>query len=69
MEVVSQDLVLEFTNAGLGIGFTLIDLAKKYYPNLKELKINKEIPSVNILLATNKGVNLTFAAKKFLEYL
>lgn len=69
MEVVSQDLVLEFTNAGLGIGYTLIDLAKRNYPDLKELNINKKLPSINVLLATNKGINLTFAASKFLEYL
>ena len=43
MEVVSQELVTEFTNIGLGIGFTIIDLAKKKYPNLKELNINKKI--------------------------
>ena len=69
MEVVSQELVLEFTNAGLGIGYTLIDLAQRNYPNLKELNINKDIPRVDIILATNKGINLTFATKKFLEYL
>ena len=68
MEVVSQDLVLEFTNSGLGIGYTLIDLAKKNYPNIKELSINNNIPKTSILLATNKGISLTFAAKKFLEY-
>ena len=69
MEGVSQELVLEFTNAGLGIGYTLIDLAQRNYPNLKELNINKDIPRVDIILATNKGINLTFATKKFLEYL
>ena len=69
MEVVSQDLVLEFTNAGLGIGYTLIDLAKRNYHDLKELSINKKLPSINVLLATNKGINLTFAASKILEYL
>ena len=69
MEVVSQELVLEFTNIGLGIGYTLIDIAQRNYPNLKELNINKDIPRVDIILATNKGINLTFATKKFLEYL
>ena len=29
MEVVSQELVTEFTNIGLGIGFTIIDLVKR----------------------------------------
>ena len=68
-EVVSQDLVLEFTNAGFGIGFGIIDLAKRNYPNLKELKINKEIPTNNIYLAKNKNINLPFASKKLLEYI
>lgn len=69
MEVVSQDLITEFTNIGLGIGFTIIDLAKKNYSNLKELKINKNIPYTNIYMATNKNINLTFASKKFISYL
>ena len=67
MEVVSQELVTEFTNIGLGIGFTIIDLAKRKYPNLKELKINNKIPNINIFLATNKSISLPFASKKFLE--
>ena len=69
MEVVSQDLITEFINAGLGIGFVIIDLAKKNFKNLKELSINKEIPNINVYLATNKYVSLTFASKKFIEYL
>lgn len=68
-EVVSQDLVLEFTDGGFGIGFGIIDLAIKNFPNLKELKINKNIPSSNIYLAKNKSIILPFASKKFLEYL
>ncbi len=69
MEVVSQDLITEFVNIGLGVGFTLIDLALKNFKNLKELKINKEIPPINVYLATNKNVYLTFASKTFLNYL
>lgn len=68
-EIVSQDLVAEFTKAGLGIGFTIIELVKKNHPNLKELKINKKIPATNIYLATNKNSNLTFASKTFIGYL
>lgn len=68
-EIVSQDLVTEFVNAGLGIGFTIIELAKRNYPNLKELKINKNLPNTDIYMATNKNINLTFASKKFLSYL
>lgn len=68
-EIVSQDLVTEFVNAGLGIGFTIIELAKRNYPNLKELKINKNLPDTDIYMATNKNINLAFASKKFLSYL
>ena len=69
MEVVSQELITEFTNIGLGIGFTIIDLAKRNFNNLKELNINKKIPNINIYLATNKSVSLTFASKMFIKYL
>lgn len=68
-EVVSQDLVLEFTDAGFGIGFIILDLAKKNFPQLKELKINKNLPSTSVYLAKNKNTNLPFASKKFLDYL
>ena len=69
MEVVSQELITEFTNIGLGIGFAIIDLAKRNFKNLKELNINKKIPNINIYLATNKSVSLTFASKTFIKYL
>ena len=69
MEVVSQELITEFTNIGLGIGFAIIDLAKRNFKNLKELNINKKIPNINIYLATNKSVSLTFASKMFIKYL
>ena len=69
MEVVSQELITEFTNIGLGIGFAIIDLAKRNFKILKELNINKKIPNINIYLATNKSVSLTFASKTFIKYL
>ena len=69
MEVVSQELITEFVNIGLGIGFVIIDLAKRNFKNLEELKINKKIPNVNIYLATNKSISLTFASKTFIKYL
>ncbi len=68
MEVVSQELITEFTNIGLGIGFAIIDLAKRNFKNLKELNINKKIPNISIYLATNKSVSLTFASKMFIKY-
>ena len=69
MEVVSQELITDFTNIGLGIGFTIIDLAKRNYENLEELNINKKIPNINIYLAMNKSISLTFASKMFIKYL
>ena len=68
-EVVSQDLLLEFTDAGFGIGFGIVDLAQKTHPNLKELAINKNIPESNIYLAKNKNLILPFASKEFLKYI
>ncbi len=69
IETVSQELVTEFTHAGLGIGFVIVDLAKRNFQDLKELELNKDIPKINIYLATNKSICLTFASKKFIEYL
>ena len=69
MEVVSQELITEFANIGLGIGFVIIDLAKRNYNNLQELKINKKIPNIKVYLATSKTISLTFASKIFIKYL
>ena len=69
IEVISQELIIELTNASLGIGFTNLDIAKKRYPNLKELSINKNIPNTNIYIATNKNIKLNIASKKYLDYL
>ena len=69
MEVVSQELITEFSNIGLGIGFVIIDLAKRKFKELEELKINRKIPNINVYLATNKSISLTFASKTFINYL
>lgn len=69
MEVVSQELITEFVHIGLGVGFCIIDLAKRNYPYLEELSVNKKIPDISVYLATNKSILLTFASKKFIEYL
>ena len=69
MEVVSQELITEFTNIGLGIGFVIIDLAKRNFNELEELKLNKKIPNINVYLATNKSISLTFASKTFIKYI
>ena len=69
MEVVSQELISEFANIGLGIGFVIIDLANRNFKNLKVLEFNKTIPNINVYLALNKSISLTFASKKFIDYL
>lgn len=69
IETVSQELVTEFTHIGLGIGFVIIDLAKRNFKDLKEIELNKSLPKINVFLATNKNIALTFASKKFMEYL
>lgn len=68
MEVVSQELITEFVSIGLGIGFVIIDLAKRNFKDLKELKLNKKIPNIKVYLASNKSVSLTFASKTFIKY-
>ncbi len=69
LEVVSQDLIIEFSNIGLGVGYAIKDLALKNYPHLKEIKLEKNMPDVTIYIATNKSQNLPFASAKFLKYL
>lgn len=69
MEVVSQELITEFVHIGLGIGFVIVDLAKRNFPNLEELEINKELPNIQVFLATNKSILPTRASKTFMEYL
>lgn len=69
MEVVSGDLIAEFTNIGLGLGYGILTLFKKNQPELKSLRINKKIPPCKVFLATNKNVNLTFASTEFINIL
>lgn len=69
MEVVSQDLIMEFANIGLGFGFGFVDLAKEKYKNLQEIDLNKELPSTSVYLGVNKDMSLSFAAKTFIKYL
>jgi DNA-binding transcriptional LysR family regulator len=70
LEAVSQELVNEFVNIGLGIGFTITDLVKdKNYKDIVQLSLANNIPVSQIFLATNKSILPTFAANKFIEYL
>jgi DNA-binding transcriptional LysR family regulator len=69
LEVVSQDLVVELTKIGLGIGFIIKDLIIDDLNNNKlyEVSINEQLPKKNIWLATNKNTIPTFATKKFIN--
>lgn len=69
LEVVSQELLIEFTNVGLGVGFSITDLALRNNSELRELMVDKNIPDVTVYIATNKSSNLPFASSKFLEYI
>lgn len=69
MEVVSQDLIMEFVNIGLGFGFGFVDLAKEKYKNSQEIDLNKELPSTSVYLGVNKDMSLSFASKTFIKYL
>jgi DNA-binding transcriptional LysR family regulator len=65
VEVVSQDLICEFVNKGIGVGFVLEDLVDEKYKGLEKVKIKENIKT-DIYIATNKFINPTFAAEKFL---
>lgn len=68
MEVVSQDLICNFVNVGLGIGFVFENILNMVNPNLKTIKINS-IPKSNIYIAKNKNLIPSFAAKTFIKEL
>lgn len=68
METVSQDLICEFVKVGLGVGFVLEKLVDRNYSTLSKINFNEEIKT-DIYIATNKSINPTFAAQKFLELL
>ena len=62
MEVVSQDLVCEFTNIGLGIGFAFEKLINRNYSHLQKINLPKEFKN-KVHIAINKYLNPTFAAE------
>lgn len=69
MEVVSQDLIMQFTKIGLGIGFTIKDFVTEELLNkeLLEIKTKEQMEQKKIWLATSKNTIPTFAAKKFAQ--
>lgn len=68
MEVVSQDLICNFVNVGLGIGFVFENILNMVNPNLKTINL-KSIPKSNIYIAKNKNLTPSFAAKTFIKEL
>lgn len=68
MEVVSQDLICNFVDAGLGIGFVFEQIADRVNPKFKKIKL-KDVPKSKVYVATNKTINPSFAAKTFLKEL
>jgi DNA-binding transcriptional LysR family regulator len=69
LEVVSQDLVIEFTKIGLGIGFVIKELViDELNSNLLfELKLKEKLSKKSIWLATSKNTIPSFASKKFIQ--
>ncbi len=70
IEVVSQELVNELTEIGLGIGFSIKEMISlDKYQSLKELETIPKIKETTVNLAISKTILPTFASKKFIEYL
>lgn len=66
MEIVSQDLICNFVEAGLGVGFAFEKIVDKISSKLKKLKM-KSLPKSKVYIATNKNITPSFAAKTFLK--
>jgi DNA-binding transcriptional LysR family regulator len=71
IELGSIDLIMKFTKIGLGIGCVTKEFIDKEMINkdIFIVKLMESIPKRNIGLVTLKSVVLSYAGKKFLEYL
>ena len=67
IEVVSQNLAIFFASIGLGFAYCLEDVVND--KNLKIVSLQEELPFSKITLLTNKNKSISFAGKKFLEFL
>lgn len=69
IEVVSYDLVLEFTKIGLGIGYATKEFAKKDLENgtLFEIKTSPTLPSRKVGIAVLNNEYIRFASKKLIS--
>lgn len=67
IEVMSQDLICNLVDEGLGIGFAFEELVD-LNPNFKKIYL-PYLDNVNVNIATNKNINPSFAAKTFIKEL
>lgn len=68
-ELGSHDLVLQFAKVNLGISCVIAEFVKDYIEEglIYEVKLEEEIPKRNIGIVYLKGVQISYAAKKFVE--
>jgi len=66
-EVVSGELVRDLALNGLGIGYILKEMIENNV--LQQVVLKEELPKAQVFLATHKKIQLSFASKKFCEYL
>lgn len=71
IELGSHDLLLEFANIGLGFACVVREFSEYYLSNntLYEVKLEEPIPKRSIGICSLKGVSLSPASERFVEYL
>lgn len=71
IELGSHDLILEFAKIGLGVACVIREFSRKFLEegSLIELTLAENIPKRGIGICTLKGMTLSPASQKFLEYL
>lgn len=69
IEIVSYNLVVEFTKAGFGIGYVTREFVMQELENkdIYEVKVTPTIPSRELGIITLKNNALSYAASKFIE--
>jgi DNA-binding transcriptional LysR family regulator len=68
MEVVSQELICQLTNIGLGVGFGFEKIVDMINNNFNKYSFD-EIPNAKINIAKNKEYDLSIIAKTFIQEL
>lgn len=69
IEIVSYNLVVEFTKAGFGIGYVTKEFVAEELrkAEIQEIKVTPEIPSRELGIITIKNNALSYPASKFIE--